>query len=268
MISVHLAPVSLRTDFLGTVSIFQDITHQVEVDRLKSEFVATVSHELRTPMTSIKGYVEILLMGAAGGLSEQQMHFLQVVQANTDRLAVLVNDLLDISQIEAGQVSLSVVPTHLEQVADQAIEDLNRRIRGGDWVVSIHKEIPSKLPLVLADADRIRLVFDNLLDNAYYYNVADGEIFVRIQQIGEELQVEIQDTGVGINLIDKEQVFERFYRGENPLVLGVAGTGLGLSIVKNIIQMHQGRIWVESSGVLGQGSSFFFTLPISHSEGI
>jgi len=268
VISVHLAPVSLRNDFLGTVSIFQDITHQVEVDRLKSEFVATVSHELRTPMTSIKGYVEILLMGAAGGLSEQQTHFLQIVQANTERLAVLVNDLLDISQIESGRISLSLAPTNLEQLADQAIEDLKRRNRGDERRVSIHKEIPSRLPLVLADGDRIRRVFDNLLDNAYHYNLEGGKITIRIQPKDDEVQVIIQDTGLGISLLDKDQVFERFYRGENPLVLGVAGSGLGLSIVRNLIEMHQGHIWAESSGIPGQGSSFIFTLPISPAEGI
>src|SRR3990172_8873084 len=99
VVLVHLAPVILQNDFLGTVSIFRDITHEVEVDRLKSEFVATVSHELRTPMTSIKGYVEILLMGAAGKLTDQQSHFLEVVKQNTERLAILVNDLLDVSRI-------------------------------------------------------------------------------------------------------------------------------------------------------------------------
>ena len=103
---VHLAPVILQNDFLGTVSIFRDITHEVEVDRLKSEFVATVSHELRTPMTAIKGYVDILLMGAAGAINENQSHFLDIVKNNIDRLNILVSDLLDISRIEAGRVTL------------------------------------------------------------------------------------------------------------------------------------------------------------------
>ena len=103
---VHLAPVIMQNDFLGTVSIFRDITHEVEVDRLKSEFVATVSHELRTPMTAIKGYVDILKMGAAGALNENQMHFLKIVVNNIERLNTLVNDLLDISRIDAGRVML------------------------------------------------------------------------------------------------------------------------------------------------------------------
>jgi PAS domain S-box-containing protein len=110
VVSIHLSPVILEDDFLGTVSIFRDITHLIELDRLKSEFVGTVSHELRTPMTSIKGYIEILLMGAAGSLNEQQTHFLEIVKTNTERLAILVNDLLDISRIEAGRVTLSLQP--------------------------------------------------------------------------------------------------------------------------------------------------------------
>lgn len=266
VISVHLAPVTLRNDFLGTVSIFQDITHQVEVDRLKSEFVATVSHELRTPMTSIKGYVEILLMGAAGKLNEQQERFLQVVKSNTERLTVLVNDLLDISQIEAGKVTLSLQSVNIEEIANQAISELQRRIQGNEKSVSIEKEVQPKLPQVLGDPERIYRIFDNLLDNAYQYNMPDGRILVKLGKFGDEIEIDIQDSGLGINPADKERVFERFFRGQSPLVMGVAGTGLGLSIVNNLVQMQNGRIWVESTGIPGEGSTFSFTLPVYPSE--
>ena len=266
VISVHLAPVTLRNDFLGTVSIFQDITHQVEVDRLKSEFVATVSHELRTPMTSIKGYVEILLMGAAGKLNEQQDRFLQVVKSNTERLTILVNDLLDISQIESGKVTLSVQPVNIEEVADQAIAELQRRVQGSEKSVSIEKDVRPKLPKVWGDPERLYRIFDNLLDNAYQYNMPDGRILVRLHKIDDEIQIDIQDSGLGINPTDKERVFERFFRGHSPLVMGVAGTGLGLSIVSNLVQMQNGRIWVESTGIPGEGSTFSFTLPVYHPE--
>jgi len=261
VISVHLAPVSLRNDFLGTVSIFQDITHQVEVDRLKSEFVATVSHELRTPMTSIKGYVEVLLMGAAGELSEQQTSFLDIVKTNTERLAVLVNDLLDISQMEAGRASISLQSMNLEKVADQAIEDLQRRSSEDEKPVEIIKQISPDLPRVKGDPERIRQIFDNLLDNAYQYT-PEGEISIIMKSGDGEVQVDITDNGVGIHPADHERVFERFFRGENPLVLGVSGTGLGLSIVKNLVSMHNGRIWFESMGVAGKGSTFSFTIPV------
>ncbi len=266
VISVHLAPVTLRNDFVGTVSIFSDITHEVEVDRLKSEFVATVSHELRTPMTSIKGYVEILLMGAAGKLTEQQDRFLQVVKSNTERLSVLVNDLLDISQLESGKVTLSLQSADLEEIADQAIADLQRRILGSEKSVSIEKEVQEKLPHVMGDPERIYRIFDNLLDNAYQYNMPDGRILVRLQKVGDEIQVDVQDSGLGINPAEKERLFERFFRGQSPLVMGVAGSGLGLSIVNNLVQMQNGRIWVESTGIPGEGSKFSFTLPVYSSE--
>jgi PAS domain S-box-containing protein len=215
VISVHLAPVSIRNDFLGTVSIFQDITHQVEVDRLKSEFVATVSHELRTPMTSIKGYVDILLMGAAGQLSEQQTHFLRVVKTNAERLSVLVNDLLDISRIEAGKMTLTMHPVNLEELAEAAIEELKRRYANDPRQVTIEKEFHQGLPRVLADPDRVRRVLDNLLDNAFQYNLPHGRILVRLTHRSDpgldEVQVDVVDNGVGIHPDDHEKVFERFW---------------------------------------------------------
>jgi len=262
VISVHLAPVSLQNDFLGTVSIFQDITHQVEVDRLKSEFVATVSHELRTPMTSIKGYVEILLMGAAGALNDQQTRFLQVVRVNSDRLAGLVNDLLDISQIESGRVVLSLMPLYLQDITSQAVADLERRTAGDTKSITITQKFQPSLPRVFGDAGLIRRVLDNLLNNAYQYNLPGGKIVITVRREKGQVRVDIKDTGVGICKEDQERVFERFYRGENPLVLGVAGTGLGLSIVKNLIEMQKGRIWLKSSGKSGKGSTFSFTLPV------
>lgn len=266
VILVRLAPVILRTDFLGTVSIFQDITHQVEVDRLKSEFVATVSHELRTPMTSIKGYVEILLLGAAGVLSEQQAHFLQIVKSNTERLAILVNDLLDISQIESGRVVLSLQPLDLEELVEEAVVQLKRSIEDDGKLIAVEKQIESNLPPVKGDSERLRTILSNLLDNAYQYNTPNGKIQVRVKRVNDEIQVDIQDNGLGIHPADLDRVFERFYRGENPLVLGVSGTGLGLSIVKNLVEMHKGRIWCESKGVSGEGSTFSFTLPVYSPE--
>ncbi|MEW5869629.1 MAG: GAF domain-containing protein [Chloroflexota bacterium] len=262
VISVHLSPVILRSDFLGTVSIFQDITHQVEVDRLKSEFVATVSHELRTPMTSIKGYVEILLMGAAGKMSEQQEHFLQIVKSNTERLAVLVNDLLDVSQIESGRITLKLQPMVLEEVVTLSITDLRRRSEEESKPIAIETDFQPNLPRVKGDPDRIRQVLDNLIDNAFQYNSPNGKILIRVRQVEDEVQIDVKDSGIGIHPSDLSRVFERFFRGENPLVLGVSGTGLGLSITQYLVEMHRGRIWVESTGIPGEGSTFSFTLPV------
>lgn len=264
IVQVHLAPVIFQNDFLGTVSIFRDITHEVEVDRLKSEFVATVSHELRTPMTSIRGYVDVLLMGAAGAVNENQAHFLNIIKNNTERLNILVNDLLDISRIESGKVTLSQQALDLREIAEDVIGDVLRRSQEENRPMALSLEAPKKLPHVYGDAERVRQILGNLVDNAYHYTPENGTIIVRIHTPngGNEVQVDVKDNGVGIPLEDQARVFERFYRGEHPLVLATPGTGLGLSIVKQIVEMHKGRIWMTSSGVPGDGSTFSFTLPV------
>jgi PAS domain S-box-containing protein len=263
VVSIHLAPVVLRNEFLGTVSIFRDITHQVEVDRLKSEFVATVSHELRTPMTSIKGYVEVLLMGAAGPLNEQQASFLGVVKTNTERLNILVNDLLDVSRIEAGKVTLSIQPLDLVEIANEVVEEQLRQSDEDHKPMDISLEADSDLPKVPGDPERVHQIIANLISNAYNYTHPNGQINVRIHLKNEdEIQVDVKDNGIGITPEEKKRIFERFYRGEDPLVLATAGNGLGLSITQQLIEMHQGEIWMKSNGIPGEGSIFSFSLPI------
>ncbi|HEX9018301.1 MAG TPA: GAF domain-containing protein [Anaerolineaceae bacterium] len=262
-ISVHLAPVFWRHEFLGTVSIFRDITHEVQVDRLKSEFVANVSHELRTPMTSIKGYVEIMLMGASGELTPQQTHFLSIVKSNTERLMVLVNDLLDISRIEAGRVSLDFKPLDVRAIAEDVIAEFQRRSRDEKRAMQFDLQVQPDLPRALGDAERVRQVIASLVSNGYTYTPENGGVAIGIHRVDHEIQIDVRDTGIGIELEAQHRIFERFYRGEDPLVLASAGTGLGLAIAKALIEMHHGRIWFASSGVRGEGSLFSVTLPVS-----
>lgn len=262
IILVHLAPVILQNDFLGTVSIFRDITREVEVDRLKSEFVATVSHELRTPMTAIKGYVDILTMGAAGALNENQMHFLDVVRNNIQRLNILVSDLLDISKIESGRVTLNTHTVNLYELAEEVVAETLRRSQTENKPMALSVDAPKNLPLVAGDTDRVRQILSNLVNNAYNYTPENGTIHVNIHQTHDDLQVDVEDNGIGIKLEDQARLFERFYRGEHPLVLATPGTGLGLPIVRQLVEMHKGKLWMKSTGVAGEGSTFSFTLPI------
>ena len=264
--AVNLAPVFWRQEFLGTVSIFRDITHEVQVDRLKSEFVANVSHELRTPMTSIKGYVEIMLMGASGELNPQQVHFLKIVKSNTERLSVLVNDLLDVSRIEAGRLSLNLQPLDLQEIAKDVIADIQRRSKEENRPMTFTLDIPKGLPFAMGDAERVRQVLGNLVNNGYIYTPDNGHVKIAITEVDKYIQVDVQDNGIGIGPGEKHRIFERFYRGEDPLVLASAGFGLGLSIAKNLVEMHKGRMWFNSSGVRGEGSTFSFTLPIHENE--
>jgi signal transduction histidine kinase len=262
VLSVNLAPVMNNNEFYGTVSVFRDITHLIEVDRLKSEFVATVSHELRTPLTSIKGYVDIMLMGVAGDLSEQQMRFLSVVQQNTERLTILVNDLLDLSRIEAGQVNLTFEPLDLRKLIDEVMEEINRLKVVENKNIQFNIELSLNLPRIKGDPERIRQILINLLGNAFHYTPSNGMVKLKAHRLGEEIQIDIKDDGVGIPPKEQERIFDRFFRGDNHMVIASAGTGLGLSIVAKLINMHHGRIWVQSSGIEGEGSTFSFTLPV------
>jgi PAS domain S-box-containing protein len=266
VISVHLSPVSDRQEFLGTISIFRDITHQVEVDRLKSEFVATVSHELRTPMTPIKGYVEFLLMGGAGELNPQQLEFVNVIKTNIDRLSILVNDLLDVSRIESGKVALNFQPINMDEVVEEVLEVIQQRSDEDARPVSFDVNIPTNLPSVYGDAERVSQIVTNLVDNAYKYSPENSTVTINLHEVAGAVQLDVIDQGIGIFPDEQDKIFERFYRGENHLVMATSGTGLGLPIVKELVEMHNGEIWVRSTGVPGEGSTFSITLPIYELE--
>ncbi|MCP4415935.1 MAG: GAF domain-containing protein [Chloroflexi bacterium] len=260
-ISVHLSPVLSDNQFYGTVSIFRDITKEVEVDKLKSEFVSTVSHELRTPMTSIKGYADLMLMGAAGSMTDPQLQYLQVIKNNADRLHMLVNDLLDISRIETGKTRLDLRPLDVPQIVGQVVNGhLNGRIQHESRTLQIKIEMEPSLPLVNADHARITQVLTNLLDNALSYTPDNGQITVVAQATHSYVYISVKDSGIGIAKENQNKIFDRFFRAEDSNVQRIPGTGLGLAIVHSLVEMHGGRLKVESK--LGQGSIFTFNLPV------
>ena len=269
VISVHLAPVTTGDEYLGSVSVIRDITREVEVDRLKSEFVTNVSHELRTPMTSIKGYADILLLGAIGQLTPEQAKFVEVIKTNADRLSLLVNDLLDISRIESGKMDLTMQSCDMGDVVREVAETLKGRIEQENKPMTILADVPPGLPPIWGDRKRVTQVVVNLADNAFNYTHAGGVITIRAQADVEqdEIRVEVTDTGVGIPPEDQPRLFDRFYRGEDALVLATAGTGLGLPIARQLAEMHRGRLWLVSSEA-GQGSTFAFALPLSAKEAV
>jgi len=242
------------------VSIFRDITRETEVDRMKSEFVATVSHELRTPMTSIKGYADLLLMGGAGAVSEPQQRFLAIIKTNADRLSELVNDLLDISRIDRGTIKLSFQLLDVTDTINTTLSHLTGRIANDHKAMTVKADIEPNLPPVSADFDKLVQILNNLADNAFNYTYEGGAVTLRAYQEGDWVVMSVSDTGVGIPPENQERVFERFFRDEsNQLVMETSGTGLGLAIVQDYVKMHNGRIDFES--IVGEGTTFYVRLP-------
>lgn len=251
--------VTSNNDWLGSVIVYHDVTATQLADRLKTEFVATASHELRTPLTSISGYIDLLLLNTLGPINEQQRQFLSVVKNNTERLNAILNDLLDMSRIEAGQVRLQRRPVVLDQLLQDSVMEMHQQ--WSDKNISWAIDVPPDMPPIIADVDRLRQIMINLISNAYKYTRDGGRIDLIVRNGGDDVNIAIKDTGVGIAEKDKEHIFTRFYRTENPLKEQAGGTGLGLSITKSLVELHGGRIWFDS--VEGVGTTFTVQLPIS-----
>ncbi len=228
-----------------------------ELDRLKSEFLSDVSHELRTPLTSVKGYVDYLLEGIVGELSPPQRDFLTRVKGNTDRLVRLINDLLDLSRIEAGRVDFHPVRLAMVEVATEVIDAL--RPLAAEKEVDLSTDMSETDGFVRADRDKVYQILLNLTHNAVKFTPPRGSVQVRVegQPRGEVLTV-VQDTGEGIPPEELQRIFDKFHQvSESPA--HPKGSGLGLAIAKKLIELHGGQIWVRSE--LGKGSAFGFTLP-------
>lgn len=267
IIAVQLAPVFWHTEYIGTVTILRDITHDVQIDRMKSEFIANVSHELRTPMTSIKGYVEIMLMGASGEVNEKQRRFLTIIKNNTDRLSILVSDLLEVSRIDAGRVKLDFMAVDALKLIKEIVAEAIYRACSEARQVTFTADLPADLPAIYGDRERLRQVLTHLVTNAYNYTPDGGSVVVSAAARDDSIQIDVKDTGIGIAAEERPRIFERFFRGQKPIVLATAGNGLGLSLAKTLIEMHHGKIWFESPGEPGRGSVFTFTLPACRAEG-
>jgi PAS domain S-box-containing protein len=258
VIQAHVSPVVTERDqFLGVVTIFRDITKEVEADRAKSDFVSTVSHELRTPMTAIKGYTDLIHSGMVGEINENQKRFLGIIKTNTDRLTALINDLLDISRVETGRVRFEPRPIDLGDIVKNVIDGLAPNAEHRQHILTYRVE--AGLPKILGDPDRLNQVFTNLVSNAINYTTDGGKVSVDVYAVEGAIRVDVQDTGIGIRAEDLRKIFERFYRADHPFVQESRGSGLGLSIVKMFVEMHGGRVWAQSK--LGTGSTFTVLMP-------
>jgi signal transduction histidine kinase len=231
--------------------------HTKSLDRLKSEFVAVVSHEIRTPITSIKGAVELLSDERFFAISDEQAKLLRIAQSNTERLLVLISDILDFSKLESASLKMHFEHHALAPVVERAVSSI--RALTEERAIHIDVALPTDLPHPLMDADRITQVMTNLLSNAVKFSPAGGRVDVAAESAGDWLRVTVRDHGEGIPAQDLPKLFQKFSQVDSSATRRAGGTGLGLVICKNIVEQHGGRVTVES--VPGTGSRFSFTLP-------
>jgi two-component system phosphate regulon sensor histidine kinase PhoR len=245
----------------GSVIVLHDITELRKLERIRRDFVANVSHEFRTPLTAIQGFAETLLGGAMDD-SQNRDRFLGIILEHARRLARLTEDLLKLSQMDADRLELEVRRVSVSQLIESCYETAQRRAAEKQLKLSL--DVPAQLPDVSGDARRLQEVLQNLLDNAIQYTLPDGKIVLSAEIRNEEVLFTVADSGIGIPQADQPRIFERFYRVDAARSREAGGTGLGLAIAKHLVEVHGGKIWVDSD--VGAGSKFHFTVPIFDPE--
>lgn len=233
-----------------------------ELDRLnkvKNDFVSMVSHELRTPLTAIKGFVHVVLEEEAGRINEQQKKFLGIVKQSINHLSMLISDLLDLSKIESGLIAIKLEKVNLRDIVKKSIETSTVQIK--EKGIKLKVDIDKNIPDVEGDVSRLFQVYNNLIFNAVKFSNVRGEIKIVVKEKGNYIFSAITDNGIGIPQDEHKKIFEKFYQVDSSYTRTAGGTGLGLFIVKTIVELHGGKIWLESSP--GEGSTFSFLLPKS-----
>lgn len=243
---------------IGRGRILQDITQRRRLDRMKSSLISTVSHELRTPLAAIKGYASTLLAEDVQWDGQSQQEFLSVISDEADRLSELVNNLLDMSRIEAGNLEVRRQTCDLRDLVERAAQRAHPQ--PGE---SLQLILPANLPALIVDPQRIEVVLRNLIENAAKYSNGQGPIYVRAMCEEKEMVVRVEDQGPGIPAEHSEHIFDSFYRVEDGLTRAQAGAGLGLAIAQGFVRAHGGEIWIERRQT---GTTVAFSLPLMELE--
>ena len=242
-------------DSTNAIGVFYNITKLERLERVRQEFLSNISHELRTPLTSILAFVETLEDGAVDD-KENNRRFLAVIRRNAERMHALIADILELSMIESGKVSVEIRQVNLNTVINDVFAALSSQ--AGSRGIRLENEVPENT-FVRADAMRLEQMLTNLVDNAVKFNRENGCVTVGSGEKKGRRVISVTDEGEGITPDHLARIFERFYRADRARTSGVGGTGLGLAIVKHLAKLHGGEITAEST--LGQGSTFTIALP-------
>jgi len=257
ILEVQSFPITFKGQDIA-LNIARDITERKSLEKMKEEFVFTVSHELRTPLSIVKAFLGNLQAGTAGSLNEKQSEILETSVRNVNRLTRLINDLLDFSRLESGKAKINRKASAIPALFNEILDNFEEKSRA--FHIRLERELPSELPVLYIDPDMIVQVVFNLLDNAFRF--AKSRVSLSCALRGQDLEVRISDDGPGISPEGLSLLFNKFQQIDRPSGgAGYKGTGLGLVICKEIVHLHQGKIWAESAA--GEGASFHFTLPLA-----
>ncbi len=246
-----------KNETIGAIIVFQDVTEQERLDKMRKEFVANVSHELRTPITTIKSYTETLLDGAVED-KENTISFLKVIDSESERMTRLVKDLLQLSKLEYNNMQWNMKQIDIYKVVSDCTYKMNISAKQKNQILEFNGDID--IPVIIGDKDRIEQVIVNILSNAIKYTPENGKIELGIASEKDKVIISVIDTGIGIPKEDLPRLFERFYRVDKARSRMLGGTGLGLSIAKQIVEAHNGSIKIQSE--YGHGTQVFISLPI------
>jgi signal transduction histidine kinase len=242
----------------------QTVERLRELDHLKSAFLANMSHELRTPLNSISGFTQVMLEGLDGPLTPEMEEDLGLISKNAKHLLLLINEVLDMAKIEAGRLSVTLGPANLYQAINEVVKTTGTLARENNLTMTLENNLPEDL-IVMADDMRIQQVMINLIGNAMKFT-KEGGVTIRADVVDEQIVIRVSDTGIGIPPHQLEVIFEAFSQVDTSTTRKTGGTGLGLPISRRFVEMHNGRLWAESSGIPGEGSTFIIELPIVYPE--
>ncbi len=259
-VAVTSSPIKNQKGIItGAIVVFRDITHEKEIEEIRTDLISIASHQLRTPLSEIKGLVSLLLDNIAGPINEKQKEYLNLLEVANTRMINLVNDLLNVSRIEQGRIELKFQKIDLGKIATEVRKSLE--LRSAEKQQKINLIIDPNLPPVIADPDKTHEVVSNLVENALKYTYSGGTIQIRVTANGQGCWVLVADNGVGIPKSKQKDLFQKFSRVENPLSKTITGSGLGLYTVKQLVERQNGQIYLLSEE--GKGSTFGFSLPIA-----
>ncbi len=254
-VSITVSPLMHNDKPIGAIEVFRDITRDVELDKMKDEFLSLASHQLRTPLSAIKIYAQMLAEGYGGRTTRKQQEFLEIVINSTNRMNELIDTLLDVTRLEAGKIVVRSKAVKLDEI----LKELYLELRPAAEQKHITFKLKSSVAKTVTDPLLVREIYANLISNAIKYTQANGQITTTLRARSRDYLFEITDTGYGIPAAVQKQIFTKFFRSPNVMQFDAEGTGLGLYMVQRLTNLLHGKLWFKS--VEGQGSTFFLALP-------